>query len=128
MANNVHHFDVHADDLPRARRFYETVFGWRFRSWGPPDFFLIATGDDSDPGIGGALVKRHDPLTGEGVRCYECTIAVEDIVAIEQAIVAAGGKITMPRVAIPTVGQLIKFLDTEGNLVAAMQYEPQHLA
>ena len=25
---------VNADDLARARRFYETVFGWRFRPWG----------------------------------------------------------------------------------------------
>ena len=28
----------------------------------------------------------------------------------------------MPRVTISTVGHLIKFLDTEGNLVGAMQY------
>jgi hypothetical protein len=27
----------------------------------------------------------------------------------------------MPRCAVPTVGWLIKFLDTEGNLVVAMQ-------
>ena len=37
MPNNVVHFAVHADDLPRARRFYEAVFGWRFEPWGPPD-------------------------------------------------------------------------------------------
>lgn len=128
MPNNVSHFDVHADDLARARRFYETVFGWRFSSWGPPDFFLITTGSEDDPGIGGALRTRNDPLTGEGVRCYECTIAVEDVAAIEKRIVANGGVIVMPRVTIPTVGQLIKFHDTEGNLVGAMQYESHLLA
>jgi len=125
MANNVVHFDLHADDQPRARHFYERVFGWRFRPWGPPDFFLITTGTDDDPGIGGALVKRHQAVTGEGVGCFECTIAVDDVGAIETAIVANGGKIVMPRVTIPTVGQLIKFHDTEGNLVCAMQYEPR---
>jgi predicted enzyme related to lactoylglutathione lyase len=128
MPNNVAHFDVDADDLARARRFYERVFGWRFRPWGPPDFFLITTGSDEDPGIGGALRKRAEPVTGEGVGGYECTIAVDDVGAIEKAIVANGGEIAMPRVTIPSVGQLIKFRDTEGNLVAAMQYEPHVLA
>jgi predicted enzyme related to lactoylglutathione lyase len=124
MPNNVAHFDLHADNLPRARRFYERVFGWRFRPWGPPDFFLIATGTDDEPGIGGALVKRHQAVTGEGVGCFECTIAVDDVGAIQTAIEANGGRIVMSRVTILTVGQLIKFHDTEGNLVGAMQYEP----
>ncbi len=124
MPNNVAHFDLHADDLPRARRFYERVFGWRFRPWGPPDFLLITTGTDDEPGIGGALVKRHQAVTGEGVGCFECTIAVDDVGAIQTAIEANGGRIVMSRVTILTVGQLIKFHDTEGNLVGAMQYEP----
>ena len=123
MANNIRHFDLHADDLARARRFYEAVFGWRFRAWGPPDFFLITTGPDDDPGIGGALVKRHEAVTGVGIGCFECTIGVDDVTATAAAIEANGGKLVMPRVVIPTVGQLIKFHDTEGNLVAAMQYE-----
>jgi hypothetical protein len=29
----------------------------------------------------------------------------------------------MPRIAIGTVGYLIKFKDTEGNIVGAMQYD-----
>ena len=48
MQHNVSHFHFDADDLARARRFYEAVFGWRFRAWGPPDYFMIATGDDAD--------------------------------------------------------------------------------
>ena len=36
--HNIAHFDVAADDVERARRFYERVFGWRFEAWGPPDF------------------------------------------------------------------------------------------
>ena len=46
-ANNVCHFAVHADDVERARVFYENVFGWRFEEWGPPEFYLIKTGNDS---------------------------------------------------------------------------------
>ena len=35
-----------------------------------------------------------------------------------------GGTLTMPAFKIETVGTLIKFQDTEGNSVGAMQYEP----
>ncbi len=123
MANNVAHFIVHANDLVRARRFYENVFGWKFEPWGPPDFFLITTGDAKDPGIGGALEKRQGPLPADGVRGYECTISVQDVDASAAAIVKYGGKIVMPKAVIPTVGWLIRFVDTEGNLVGAMRYD-----
>ena len=73
VAKNIAHFDVHADDVERARKFYERVFEWRFSAWGPPNFFMIATGNESDPGIHGAV---HDRPT-DGHRCvgFECTIA-----------------------------------------------------
>ena len=53
-ANNVLHFAIHADDLERAREFYEQVFGWRFEDWGPPDFYRVHTGSAEDQGIAGA--------------------------------------------------------------------------
>jgi predicted enzyme related to lactoylglutathione lyase len=30
MPNSVCHFEIFAGDVPRARAFYEQVFGWRF--------------------------------------------------------------------------------------------------
>jgi predicted enzyme related to lactoylglutathione lyase len=124
MPNNVCHFDIHADDLARARRFYERVFGWQFRAWGPPDFFLIQTGPDSDPGVQGALTRRHEPVAGQGLIGFECTISVEDIDATAAAIEANGGKVVQPRTVIATVGTLVRFHDTEANVACAMQYDP----
>jgi len=121
MSNNVSFFVVHADSLPRARAFYEQVFGWRFAPWGPPDFFLVTTGEDGDPGIEGALQKRHEVVPGERMTGFECTISVEDIDATAAAVVASGGRIVLPKCEIPTVGYLIKFQDPEGNLVCAKQ-------
>ncbi|HEV3122567.1 MAG TPA: VOC family protein [Isosphaeraceae bacterium] len=126
MPNNVSFFAVHADDLPRARRFYERVFQWKFQPWGPPDFFLVSTGTPDDPGIRGALQKRHELAEGKPVTCYECTISVADIEATAKAVVASGGTILMPICEIPTVGRMIKFQDPEGNVAGAMQYEPGH--
>ena len=53
--------------VPRARRFYESDFGWSFEPWGPPGFFLIKTGTDQDPGVHGALQKRETPVTGSSM-------------------------------------------------------------
>ncbi|HTO08322.1 MAG TPA: VOC family protein [Myxococcota bacterium] len=121
MANNVAHFHFEADDPARARRFYEAVFGWRFRAFGPPDFFTIATGDDARPGIHGSL-SRRPPGHGAGEGGFECTISVDDVDAIARAVTAAGGRIVMPRNVIHGVGEHIRFEDTEGNVVAALKY------
>lgn len=123
MANNVVHFAIHADDVERARRFYEAVFGWRFEAWGPPGFYNVDTGTDDHPGIHGALHERSEPLDGTGMRGFSCTVAVDDLAAISARVMANGGSIRHPEMAIPTVGTHIGFLDTEGNEFAAMVYE-----
>jgi predicted enzyme related to lactoylglutathione lyase len=121
MPSNLAFFAVHADDLPRAQRFYEKVFGWKFQAWGPPGFFLIATGDESDPGIPGALQQRHELVPGQRMNGYECTIAVADVDAAAAAVTANGGKVILAKCEIPTVGWLIKALDPEGNVVCIKQ-------
>lgn len=60
VATNGRHFAVNVDDVPRARMFYQTVFGRRFDSRGPPNFLLITTGNDKQPGIMGALQGRRE--------------------------------------------------------------------
>jgi predicted enzyme related to lactoylglutathione lyase len=123
MPNNLARFAINADDVSRARRFYEQVFGWRFEPWGPPDFYLIQTGDEPAPGVGGLLQGRRELVKGVRMVGYECTIGVEDIDATIRAINANNGKIAMPKFQIPTVGAGVYFNDTEGNVVGAMQYE-----
>jgi uncharacterized protein len=123
-ATNIAHFAINADDVDRARRFYERVFGWRFEAWGPPGFLLVKTGTASNPGIGGALQGRRELIPGQRMTGYECTISVPDVDAAAAAVVANGGTIILPRTMIPTVGHLIFFRDTEGNVAGAMQYDP----
>ena len=121
-ASPVRHFAINADDLERARRFYGSVFGWRFNAWGPPDFFMIETGATADtPAVHGSLQARRTLVEGERMTGFECTITVRDIRATELAIVAAGGTILMPVATIPTVGHLLWFRDSEGNVAGAMQ-------
>jgi predicted enzyme related to lactoylglutathione lyase len=123
MPNNLSHFAIGADDVERARAFYEAVFGWRFEAWGPPGFYLIITGTPEDPGVQGALQGRREPPTGTGMRGFECSIGVDDVDAIRDRVLAHGGKVTMERFRIEGVGDLIFLEDTEGNRLGAMQYD-----
>lgn len=123
MPNTISSFAIHADDVARCRRFYEAVFGWTFEPWGPPDFYLIHTGDAENPGVQGLLHKRMEPRGQGGPNCFECSIGVDDIDAATRRINAAGARILMEKAAIPTVGVLTKFEDTEGNVLGAIQYE-----
>ena len=123
MANNLASFAIHAEDVQRCRRFYEAVFEWKFEPWGPPDFYLVHTGDDSSPGVQGLMHKRQQPRGAGGPNCFECTIAVTDLDRVTKAIAANGGRLLMDRAPVPTVGILTKFEDPEGNVVGAMLYE-----
>lgn len=127
MPANLAAFAIHADDVSRARAFYEAVFGWRFEPWGPPDFYRIHTGDEASPGILGLMHPREQPRPAGGLNGIEPTFAVEDVDVIAARVEANGGRITWTKSVIPTVGALIRFLDTEGNDIGAMKYErPMH--
>ena len=122
MSNEVRHFSINADDLQRARRFYERVFAWRFEPWGPPGFFMIATGDGEVPL--GSLQQRRELVPGKRMAGFECTIAVEqDVAEVAAAVTANGGRILMEKATIPGVGDLIFFEDPDGNVAGAMRYD-----
>ena len=117
MAAQLRHISIHANDVERAVRFYEQVFGWTFRNWGPPGFYLT-----DDAGVGCALQGRGDGIAGAAMLGAETTMAVDDLAATGAAIEAAGGKVTGGPYDIPTVGSLIWAEDTEGNRIGAMRY------
>ncbi len=123
MPNNVDFFAINADDVPRARTFYEAVFGWTFEPWGPPNFYLIATGREPMVVSGGALQERRELSRGQKMIGFECTIAVANIDQTIRAIEANGGRIAAPKFHIPTVGTVAYFFDTEGNVAGLCQRE-----
>ncbi|MDQ6830049.1 MAG: VOC family protein [Gemmatimonadota bacterium] len=96
--------------------------------WGPPDFFQIKTGTGQEPGFRGALQKRRELIEGERMTGYECSISVADVDAVAKAVVANGGRVILPRTLIPSVGHLIFFRDSEGNVAGTMQFDPDATA
>jgi predicted enzyme related to lactoylglutathione lyase len=122
MPNTLSFFAINADDVPRARRFYETVFGWSFEPWGPPNFYLIETGKEQ-AAVRGGLQERRELAPGQKMIGFECTISVANIDQAIRAIEANGGRIAAPKYHIPTVGTVAYFFDTEGNVAGIIQQE-----
>jgi hypothetical protein len=117
----VAHFAINADDADRGRKFYESVFGWTVRPWGPPGFFSVSYAGDER--VVGAIQSRRSLVDGEKTMGFECTIAVENLEKTLAAVRAAGGQVVMEPAVIPTVGTLAFVSDGVGNVVGVMQYE-----
>jgi hypothetical protein len=120
MPATLRHFAINADDVQRAKGFYESVFGWTFDPWGPPDFYQVKNAGD---GLLGALQGRREIKPGARMLGCEVTMGVDDIAATGQAVEAGGGKVLMGPFHLEGVGRLLFFEDTEGNIVGAMQYD-----
>lgn len=124
MNNKLTHFAIHIDDIERAKNFYGNVFDWGFNSYGPPDFLQIKTNNTDSGELIGALQSRNYSPVKEKIIGLECTIGVENVDEVITKIENNGGQVLMPKTAIPYVGWIAKFLDTEGNLICAMQTDP----
>ena len=123
MPNNILFFAINADDVPRARTFYQKVFGWGFEPWGPPNFYLIETGKAQQAALTGGLQGRRELVPGQKMIGFECTVSVDNIDQTIRAIEANGGRLAAPKAHIPTVGTVAYFVDTEGNVVGLIQQE-----
>src|SRR4051812_50081605 len=117
MGTDIAHFAINADDPEASLRFYEALFGWRFEPWGPPGFFRMER--ESGPVI--ALQQRRE-VGGVRVTGFECTVAVDDVGAVAEAVRANGGRLPMEGTAIPRAGGPIFFEDPPGNAAGAMPY------
>ncbi len=111
------HFELAADNPERAVKFYRDVFEWRIEKWsGQEDYWLVTTGDPKEPGIDGGIMRRTDPRA--------TTINSVDVPSVDEfagKVTRAGGKIVLPKTAIPGVGYLIYCQDTEGNTFGLYQ-------
>ena len=110
------HFEFAAENPERATKFYRDVFGWESTSWGGPmEYWLVKTGADS-PGIDGGIL-RHDPNMPRTVN----TIGVSSVDESLEKVKRNGGKVALPKSAIPGVGYQAYCLDTEGNMFGIHQ-------
>lgn len=123
------HFELHADDLERAKDFYAKVFGWGYEDYsevaGEP-YWGVVTGPDEVPGINGAMMQRKAPLIEDNpVSAAVITIQVADYNHTDLAIAEAGGFVAVAKHAIPGMAWQGYYRDPEGNLFGIHQADPE---
>lgn len=124
MDNRVIHFEIQADDIERAKKFYESVLGWKINKvmskdeGGMMDYWMIDTG--KGPGIGGGMYERPKDEKDKYF-LYDCTVMVKDLDKAVEAVKASGGQITREKSEIKDVGYFASAKDTEGNRFGLMQ-------
>jgi predicted enzyme related to lactoylglutathione lyase len=115
--SNVIHFEIPAGNPDKVANFYTEVFKWKIEKWeGPVDYWLITTESDGKAGIGGAITRKQDP-----VNTTVNTIDVSSVDDFTKKIIANGGKMITPKIAVPGVGYHSYCQDPEGNVFGIMQ-------
>ena len=127
--SRVVHFEIQADDVERAKSFYAAVFDWSFQDYGEltgSTYWGIVTGPEDQPGINGGLQPRPAPApgAGQGTNSFVCTMGVGDYDETERRILAAGGQVALPKMALTGMAWQGYYLDTEGNPFGIHQPDP----
>jgi hypothetical protein len=117
------HFEIPADDLQRAKKFYSTVFGWTMNEFPEMEYTIVTTVESDENGmpkeagaINGGMLERQDP-----VKAPVITIDVENMDQATATIEKNGGKIIREKMAVGDMGFAAYFKDTEGNVLGLWQ-------
>ena len=115
------HFDISADDIQRAKQFYEQLFGWNIEKFSssPQDYYIIETQTATgEKGITGGIAKRE--------KDYQKITNFIQVDSIDESIAKVkelGGQIIEPKMAMPTVGHIAGCKDTEDNIFGLIEVE-----
>ncbi len=121
--NKVSHFELPADDITRARRFYSDVFGWASNEDPEMQYTMVQTGPTDEQGVtqepgfvNGGMRQRDAGITSPII-----TIEVPDIEAASEQLEANGGQIIISSQQVGELGFSAYFKDTEGNTIGLWQ-------
>src|SRR5262245_12916228 len=113
MPNAIVHFEIPADDVQRAIKFYKSAFGWKISDPWKMDYFFVETRRKGEEGINGGLMQRKMPE-----QPFMNYILTKSIDRSLQKVEQAGGVVAMPRTEIGEgMGWIAAFKDTEGNVM-----------
>ena len=120
MNNAISWFEIPANDLARAQKFYETIFSVSLIPMDMPNIRMrMFPVDDMENGVGGAVVDSggfHKPSATDWPLIY--LNGNPDVQQVLDKVDSAGGSIMVPKTEIsPEYGYMAVILDTEGNRI-----------
>jgi uncharacterized protein len=120
---NIGFFQIPADDVGRASKFYQSLLGWKIE----PDTTLenkslqwqnIITGEPEEGTMNkGGIYRRMDPSPIMNF------VVIKDFDRVLAKVEKLGGTIVMPKNAIKRVGLVAVIQDTEGNSIGLLKPE-----
>ena len=120
-------FEIPANNIDRAKHFYHALLGWKIEPTKVPmDQAAAAAMQYQDIRTGEA---QEGTLNMSGLYKRQMSeliinhVAVEDIDRVLGKVEQLGGKITMPKMEIKSVGLNAIIQDTEGNSIGLIQPE-----
>jgi uncharacterized protein len=115
MAATIVHFEIPADNIERANKFYGSLFGWKIEKAQDMDYWMFRTADDAQA-IGGGIMKRQMP--DQGITNY---IGVDSVDRYAKKVQELGGKVKVPKTEVPGFGWFAICADTENNTFAVWE-------
>lgn len=119
------YFDLTVHDVGAARAFFEKVFGWWFEKFPMPyEYYRIQAGPEGEPGIDGGIGAVKDtPITG-GMPMTQVTVPVADLEQSVAKVLASGGRVVEPKMAIPGIGWYATCAEPGGLRFGMIQADP----
>lgn len=111
------YIEMPSSDLAATKLFYTTAFGWQFEDFGK-EYTTIVSDE-----IRGGFIKNDSSMR---VKDGSALVVLyrEDLVALQEQILVAGGKIVVETFSFPG-GSRFHFEDTTGNELAVWSREEQ---
>lgn len=109
------HFEIPADDMQRAKTFYSNLFGWNIVGMPGMDYMMI----DVYGAPGGGMMKKI--LPDQQIINYIGVPSVDEYAAKVEKL---GGKIIVPKKAVPGMGYFVVCMDTENNPFGIWEMDP----
>lgn len=104
------HFEIPSDNIERARKFYNGLFGWKLeKAPGDMEYWMGSINEELTQGVG--LMKRQQPQ--QTVTNY---IDVSSVDEYSKKVENLGGKIKVPKTEVPGMGWFVVCMDTENNM------------
>lgn len=110
------HFEIPADNVERANKFYGSLFGWKAEKVQGMEYLGFRTGDDA---IGG-IMKRQMP--DQQITNY---FGIDSVDKHAKKIQELGGKVKVPKTDVPGFGWFAICTDTENNTFAVWENSQQ---
>ncbi len=121
------HFEVPADDMARASKFYADVFGWHNIPMPQMNYTMAHSGPTDDTNgmpqaagfINGGIMQRKD------IKSPTIVLDVPNVDAAVEKAVVAGSKVIRPKVKVGDMGYVAYVTDSEGNTIGVWETIPK---